>query len=1518
MAAHRYWRLNITALNGRVYAGCGEMEMLTAAGGSDVCSGGTPIASSEFWGAATNAFDNNPTGSFWASSNAALPEYIGYDFGAGNDKDIVGFTYQPRNDSFANSDAPNAGDFQYSDDGSSWTTLFSISGQTSWGQTEKRVFLDPALPLDVTVTTSNGNRVRGGDTVTARRFWRVYVTAVNGKSDGSVGFREIQLRESIGGSDVTGSGTASADSFFSGGVEADKAFDNNTGTEWASGTGGLPHWIAYDFGVGVEKDIRELVWRPRGDTDQHPVDFDLQSSDDGNSWETTIKVRGYVDQNGTTDYAVSENTGIMAETTAYKQAWRVVPTSATGAVYSFGEIQMRATVGGADQCSGGAAYGSTRFGTNYHSAAYDDNTATFGSTGVKTGTQWFGYRFASAVEVREFALTNRADADATQTPTAFTLDYWDGTAWVTARTVTGESAWLTTGSETRTYTLPAAQTSNAQTVTAAAAAVGPGAHRYWRLKITATQGGISTTSCGELELRTSQGGSDVTGSGTAIASTVYGGGLEADKAFDNNQATCWVCGFGAGMPQYIGYDFGAGNDVQIMEVGYKRRDDSFGISESMSTGTVDYSDDGSSWTTAWSIPAQAPFASGENRLFAHPSYPVDCTVTTSNAQTVASGEPNTSHQYWRVKTTETQNPTVTACSFGELEFRATPGGADQANGGTAINSTTLGAPYTASAGFDNNVSTWWVSGGGTSRPEWLGYNFGTPVEVAEVVIKARNDGFGAAETLKNGTVDWSDDGSTWTTFYTFPTQATWSSGEVRTYTIVNDATATTSSASTVDADAEVTSADATATSNASTVAATAGVSSDATVATSSASTTDADAEVEGVATGTAQSVAAEAGVSLDVAATTSQAQSAAATGTISLDAAATTSQAQTVAAAAAAATPWAYVGEVRKLGVANPDTLAAFNLVDGNHVVLHVAYSVVGSNSGTCAVTDTAGNIYTEVGEAVDTASINMRTKSFVALNCTGHATNVITVEVTGASSAVGGMDMLAQQFSSPSGAELDVFEGKVSTSSSTTTITDLFTPSATGALSASARVLSGGGAGSFSTAGWTNNDNGNWESAYRIGSSGSAQTLTYTSGGNSYRVLTVVGLREISEYTETANASTVAAVVGVSVDTTVSTSSATTAAAFGPIDSAVESSSASASASVVGVSLDVVSATAGASAATGELALSSDGAAASSSASTSAAVVGVSADSSATTSGVSSAVAAAGVSSTVQTATQTAQTAAGATNVASETQGSTASAQSLAAVGLTISFLSGGTSSTSTTTGATAGVISFVVVSGSTPGSVAAVAGVSMAIQEVATHTASKALALAEIELENGVTTRNAQSVQAEVGVSVDMSVSTSQLTTAAAQAGVAVDMSVTTSSAQSAAAVTLGEWLLNVATANAQVAAAEALAQTTSSVTTAQAQGAAAEAGVSVDMSVATGSFSYIAYARVDVAHDSQVTTSSTSSTLLAVASVDDTPEPYFITCDLSVFPAVAGGVELKPAVAGGQRIIPAVAGDADVRPL
>lgn len=131
MAAHLHWRLYITALNTATAVDIGEVEMRSTAGGSNLCSGGTASSNNTLTGQSpANAFDGSLSTSWQTFSFPAIPgPWLRYSFASAVDivQVVIKATSGP-----SYSYAPKACDIQWSDDGTTWTTLFSAEGMAAW------------------------------------------------------------------------------------------------------------------------------------------------------------------------------------------------------------------------------------------------------------------------------------------------------------------------------------------------------------------------------------------------------------------------------------------------------------------------------------------------------------------------------------------------------------------------------------------------------------------------------------------------------------------------------------------------------------------------------------------------------------------------------------------------------------------------------------------------------------------------------------------------------------------------------------------------------------------------------------------------------------------------------------------------------------------------------------------------------------------------------------------------------------------------------------------------------------------------------------------------------------------------------------------------------------------------------------------------------------------------------------------------------------------------------------------
>ncbi|MBL1422426.1 MAG: discoidin domain-containing protein [Alphaproteobacteria bacterium] len=131
----------------------------------------------------------------------------------------------------------------------------------------------------------------------AFRFWRIYVTAVDGEHFNygfSPAFEIGEIELTISGVDQTVvGGNASASSLMTlSGAEARgiaaNAIDNDV---WEFGfwaetiaSAPLPQWWAYDFGVGNEKELTGFTLAPSTYTGLMPKNFTIQASNDGITW----------------------------------------------------------------------------------------------------------------------------------------------------------------------------------------------------------------------------------------------------------------------------------------------------------------------------------------------------------------------------------------------------------------------------------------------------------------------------------------------------------------------------------------------------------------------------------------------------------------------------------------------------------------------------------------------------------------------------------------------------------------------------------------------------------------------------------------------------------------------------------------------------------------------------------------------------------------------------------------------------------------------------------------------------------------------------------------------------------------------------------------------------------------------------------------------------------------------------------------------------------------------------------
>lgn len=119
------------------------------------------------------------------------------------------------------------------------------------------------------------------------------------------------------------------------------------------------------------------------------------------------------------------------------------------------------------------------------------------------------------------------------------------------------------------------------------------------------------------------------------------------------------------------------------------------------------------------------------------------------------------HRYWALLVTARPG-TGNGVAIAEVAMRSTAGGANIATGGTAGGTNNVGHPPTNA--FDGNGATEWRDGATGGNPVRLSYDFGSAVDVVEIVVTTPGAGSaypGATYGPAACWVQWSDDGVAW-------------------------------------------------------------------------------------------------------------------------------------------------------------------------------------------------------------------------------------------------------------------------------------------------------------------------------------------------------------------------------------------------------------------------------------------------------------------------------------------------------------------------------------------------------------------------------------------------------------------------------------------------------------------------------------------------------------------------------------------------------------------------------------
>lgn len=144
---------------------------------------------------------------------------------------------------------------------------------------------------------------------------------------------------------------------------------------------------------------------------------------------------------------------------------------------------------------------------------------------------------------------------------------------------------------------------------------GGGGFRYWRILINAKGSGF-LSGFQEVQFRGAPGGADLTSPALATARAIFSeerSGDEASMAFDDDVNTRWLSSTTV-SPQWIGWDFGSGEEVTVNEVFF--RNVSSGISPT--SVTIQSSQNNVTWADEWSVTSGLTTGTGSENTLTRP------------------------------------------------------------------------------------------------------------------------------------------------------------------------------------------------------------------------------------------------------------------------------------------------------------------------------------------------------------------------------------------------------------------------------------------------------------------------------------------------------------------------------------------------------------------------------------------------------------------------------------------------------------------------------------------------------------------------------------------------------------------------------------------------------------------------------------------------------------------------------------------------------------------------------------
>lgn len=338
-------------------------------------------------------------------------------------------------------------------------------------------------------------------------------------------------------------------------------------------------------------------------------------------------------------------------------------------------------------------------------------------------------------------------------------------------TQTFRSLTLEQTSPPATQDLTAGRFTNAQTfnhllLTQPVAVGGTDPHEWWRINVTSNNGDVSYVQIAKVELYNDQYTRfDETGGATVTDSSHFSSQVGAntiDETYnEGGSGGPWTTAGSGTYPQTLTLQLTSAKAINAVMI----RATTLDRNRLPATFDIQSSDDGSAWTTEWSVTTGATaWDDREARIFVNPGY-------TSPSY---SGSPYGAHAYWRLMHLLSGGGFPFSCA--EIEFRPTPSGSADTTGSAISDSDTGG--FAKDNAFDLDNSTAWASTSGDFG--YIGRHFGSAIECAEIAVRSRDAS--ADQTVKLGCVQYSDDGIKWHTAWEVSSPSAWGTSEQRVFT----------------------------------------------------------------------------------------------------------------------------------------------------------------------------------------------------------------------------------------------------------------------------------------------------------------------------------------------------------------------------------------------------------------------------------------------------------------------------------------------------------------------------------------------------------------------------------------------------------------------------------------------------------------------------------------------------------------------------------------------------------------